>query len=207
MDEGWAIYAGDGNPTCNMVSVPEMRNTLFGTSVNGTCTSKIAADMASAFNDALEAAKTGDVVALTAARDAIAQQFVITYIQATIMYADKLDSATDLTPAAIEGTQAEAYTFFWTIAPMVANVDAGAAKKIIGLIEKPEPGMTAKVVAAFEGTFEGLGIEAADVGTLNAEQQGLVCNAAADTPSAASGAGRVTGGVVAGVLGMLWALL
>lgn len=124
-----------------------------------------------AFTDGVEALINGDVVAAQGATSEILRLMTITYVQASIRYAHVMDGDLESGDAdAARVHQAEGWAFFRVIEPLVASVDADAAATIASYYDlsagAPRAGAGAAVQAALESTYAGLGITAADVGTL-----------------------------------------
>jgi hypothetical protein len=163
-DEAWAFYHGEA-PDCAPYSTADKRGENFGT---GT-----------AVNDALEGAFIRGLEALVAedpdvaveAKDEILRQITITHIQATIRYANQIESALadgDVESARI--AQAEGWGFFRVIEPLVADVDPAAADVIAGTFDlsagDPQAGSAEAVESAIQSTYEALRITAEEVGEL-----------------------------------------
>ena len=101
----------------------------------------------------------------------LVRQITITYVQATIRYAQLFDG--DLgggDAAAARVHQAEGWAFYRVIEPLVAKVDAGVAATIAPYYDlaagAPRAGAGAAVQAALESVYGGLGISADEIGTL-----------------------------------------
>jgi len=163
-DEWWAFYHGV-EPKGAPFATADKRGGNFGTG------SAVNDALLVASQDGLQATIDGDAAALQVAADEIVRQITVTYIQATIRYANKIDS--DLASGDAEKArvhQAEGWAFFRVIEPWVAAVDASAAEKISSLYDlaagPPMAGSGAAVQAAIESTYAGLGVNATEVGTL-----------------------------------------
>ena len=164
-DEGWAFYHGDA-PGCGPYATADKRGANFGTG------SAVNDALAVAFTTGVEALAAGDAGAARAASEEIVRQITITYLQATIRYANKIDSALakgDADSARI--SQAEGWAFYRVIEPLVAGVNHQVAAAVASRLDlsmgDPQPGTAAMVMGALPSVYAGLGISPGDIGTLN----------------------------------------
>lgn len=164
-DEGWAFYHGDA-PGCGPFATADKRGDNFGTG------SAVNDALAMAFTTGVEALAAGDAAAARTASEEIVRQITITYLQATIRYANKVDSALargDTGSARV--SQAEGWAFYRVIEPLVAGanhqVAAAVASRLDLSMGAPHPGTAAMVMGALPSVYAGLGISAGDIGTLN----------------------------------------
>lgn len=163
-DEGWAFYHG-ADPNGAPFATAAKRGDNFGTG------SAVNDALLVAFEDGLQATLDGDEEALQAAADEVVRQLTITYTQATIRYANKVDAAlADGDEESARVSQAEGWSFYRVIEPWVAAVDADAAADIASRYDlgagPPQEGSAAVVEAAIESVYGGLNISSDDVGTL-----------------------------------------
>ena len=166
-DEGWAFYHGDA-PGCGPYATADKRGGNFGTG------SAVNDALATAFTTGVEALAAGDAAAARTASEEIVRQITITYLQATIRYANKIDTALakgDTGSARI--SQAEGWAFYRVIEPLVAGVNHQVAAAVASRLDlsmgDPQPGTAAMVMGALPSVYAGLGINPADIGTLNAD--------------------------------------
>ncbi|MXZ68913.1 MAG: hypothetical protein F4Z17_08050 [Acidimicrobiia bacterium] len=164
-DEGWAFYHGDA-PGCGPFATADKRGDNFGTG------SAVNDALAMAFTTGVEALAAGDAAAARAASEEIVRQMTITYLQATIRYANKVDSALakgDTGSARV--SQAEGWAFYRVIEPLVAGVNHQVAAAVASRLDlsmgDPQPGTAAMVMGALPSVYAGLGISPGDIGTLN----------------------------------------
>lgn len=163
-DEGWAFYHGD-DPNCGPFATADKRGGNFG---KGTAVNQA---LAASFTRGVEALAAGDAARARTAADEIIRQLTITYTQATIRYANKIDSAlSDGNQDKARIYQAEGWAFYRVIEPLVAGVDRGAAARIAAAYDlsagPPSSGSASVVESAIASTYAGLGISAGEVGTL-----------------------------------------
>ncbi len=163
-DEGWAFYHGD-EPGCGPYATADKGGDNFGT---GTAVNDA---LLAAFTRGVEALAAGDTGVAQEAADEIVKQITVTYVQATIRYAHKIDaSLADSDADSARINQAEGWAFFRVIEPLVAGVDPQAATTIAGRYDlgvgAPQAGSGEAVLTAIESVYEGLGIAASEVGTL-----------------------------------------
>ena len=163
-DEGWAFYYGD-DPGCAPYATADKRGDNFGT---GTAVNDA---VLAAFTQGVEALATGDTAVAEAATEEIKLQVTITYVQATIRYAHKIDAALadgDTDSARI--SQAEGWAFYRVIEPFVAAVDPEASATIAGRYDlgagAPQEGSGETVQTTLESVYDGLGIVPDEVGQL-----------------------------------------
>ena len=166
-DEGWAFYHGDA-PGCGPYATADKRGGNFGTG------SAVNDALAAAFTTGVEALAAGDEPAARAASEEIVRQITITYLQATIRYANKIDSALakgDTGSARI--SQAEGWALYRVIEPLVAGVSHQVAAAVASRLDlsmgDPQPGTAGMVMGALPSVYAGLGINPGDIGTLNAD--------------------------------------
>lgn len=164
-DEGWAFYHGDA-PGCGPFATADKRGGNFGTG------SAVNDALAMAFTTGVEALAAGDAAAAQAASEEIVRQITITYLQATIRYANKIDTALakgDTGSARV--SQAEGWAFYRVIEPLVAGVNHQVAAAVASRLDlsmgDPQPGTAAMVTGALPSVYAGLGINPGDIGTLN----------------------------------------
>jgi hypothetical protein len=163
-DEAWAYYHG-ANPDSAPFATANKRGSEFGrsTAVNDALLSE--------FEKGKEALLVKDAATAKAANAEIRRQLAITYVQATIRYAAKVDDALregNLEQARI--VQVEGWSYFRVIEPFVAQANPAAAAKIRGYYDlsgQPKPGAGAAVHAAIESAYSRLGIKAAEVGRIS----------------------------------------
>lgn len=120
--------------------------------------------------DGQQATADGDLDAVEAAVDAVIRQITITYLQATIRYAAQMEDALangDAASARIQ--QAEGWSFWRVIEPLVAAVAADSADTITSMYDlAAQPSSAAAaVLSAVERAYPALGIDPAEVGTLH----------------------------------------
>ncbi len=164
-DEGWAFYHGDA-PGCGPFATADKRGDNFGTG------SAVNDALAMAFTTGVEALAAGDAAAARVASEEIIRQITITYLQATIRYANKIDSALakgDTGSARV--SQAEGWAFYRVIEPLVAGVNHQVAAAVASRLDlsmgDPQAGTAAMVMGALPSVYAGLGISPGDIGTLN----------------------------------------
>jgi hypothetical protein len=163
VDEAWAFYHG-AEPSCAPFATASKRGENFGTgeSVNQA--------LLAAAEDLRDAAVDGDQAAFDAAYDTFVAQALVPYVQAAVRYAQL--TADDLAGGDSETArvhQAEGLAFWRVVAPYVAAVDAAAADEVdavFDLANDPAGDGGDTVRTALEGTYDGLGITAEQVGTL-----------------------------------------
>ena len=163
-DEGWAFYHGD-DPACAPYATADKRGDNFGTgtSVNDA--------VLAAFTRGVEALAAGDTAIAEAGAEEIKRQVTITYVQATIRYAHKIDAAlADGDPDSARISQAEGWAFFRIIEPFVAAVDAEDAFAIAARYDlgagDPQTGSGDTVQTALESVYDGLGVTPEEIGEL-----------------------------------------
>ena len=115
-DEGWAFFHGpDEDYGCSPAKVMEKRAGDFGTTnADGVANTFVATQ--TAMVDGLAALQAGDSAGYTAAADTVVKNLVITYSQAVLKYASKMDSNDSA-----EKYQAEGYAFWKAIEGIVAD--------------------------------------------------------------------------------------
>lgn len=162
-DEAWAFYAGV-EPGSGPFGTADKRGGNFGTG------SAVNDSILAAMNAGRDALLSGDTATARSASSEITKQIQITYIQATIRYASKVNA--DLAAGDSEKArthQAEGWAFFRVIEPMIAGVDANVAATIDGIYnlsnEPSDSGAT--VLEALESVYSELGITSDEVGTLS----------------------------------------
>ena len=167
-DEGWAFYHGDA-PECAPYATAGKRGANFGT---GTAVNDA---LAAAFTSGVEALAAGDEAAARVASDEIIRQITVTYLQATIRYANKMETALaegDSRSARV--FQAEGWAFYRVIEPLVAGVDEQVAAALSSRFDLaagiPQPGTAGMVMGALPTVYEGLGLGPGDIGTLDPEE-------------------------------------
>lgn len=192
VDETWAIYVGL-TPACSLWGASQKRSMEFGTMESCT-SSQVNAGMLNAHRRLYAAASAGNLAAFQDAQAEVVRLFLITYIQATLKYAELMDKArakNDLNT--LQADQAEGAAFFRTIEPLVAranNRSAATVKQVMSVgAPVPPSGALAVVKPALEATYADLNISPAEIGSYGAKQP-LNC---APTSSAASSA--ATGGL------------
>lgn len=115
-DEGWAFFHGpDEDYGCSPAKVMEKRAGDFGTTNADGVANTFAATEA-AMVDGLAALQAGDSSGYTAAADTVVKNLVITYSQAVLKYASKMDNN-----ESGEKYQAEGYAFWKAIEALVAD--------------------------------------------------------------------------------------
>ena len=164
-DEGWAFYHGDA-PGCGPFGTADKRGGNFGTG------SAVNDALAMSFTTGVEALAAGDAAAARAASEEIVRQITITHLQATIRYANKIDSAlAKENTGSARVSQAEGWAFYRVIEPLVAGVNhqvaAAVASRLDLSVGDPQPGTAAMVMGALPSVYAGLGINPGDIGTLN----------------------------------------
>lgn len=164
-DEGWAFYHGDA-PDCGPYATADKRGANFGTG------SAVNEALAAAFTTGVEALAAGDEAAARTASEEIVRQITITYLQATIRYANKIDTALaegDTQSARV--SQAEGWAFYRVIEPLVAGVNHQVASAVASRLDlsvgDPQPGTAGMVMGALPSVYAGLGISPADIGALD----------------------------------------
>ena len=162
-DEAWAFYAGF-EPGSGPFGTADKRGGNFGTG------SAVNDSILAAMNTGRDALLSGDTATARTASSEIIKQIQITYVQATIRYASKVNS--DLADGDSEKArihQAEGWAFFRVIEPMIEGVDANVASTIDGIYnlsnEPSDSGST--VLEALESVYSALGITSDEVGTLS----------------------------------------
>ena len=115
-DEGWAFFHGpDEDYGCSPAKVMEKRAGDFGTT-NADGVANTFAATETAMVDGLAALQAGDSDGYTAAADTVVKNLVITYSQAVLKYASKMDNNDSG-----EKYQAEGYAFWKAIEALVAD--------------------------------------------------------------------------------------
>lgn len=167
-DEGWAFYHGDA-PDCGPYATADKRGANFGTG------SAVNEALAAAFTMGVEALAAGDEAAARAASEEIIRQITITYLQATIRYANKIDTALaegDTQSARV--SQAEGWAFYRVIEPLVAGVNHQVAVAVASRLDlsmgDPQPGTAGMVMGALPSAYAGLGISPDDIGNLDPDE-------------------------------------
>ena len=113
-DEGWAFFHGpDEHWSCSPAYTMKKRAADYGTETNGVSNALSASEQAMV--DGLAALQAGDATAYNAATDTVVKNIVITYSQATLKYASKMNSNDTG-----EKYQAEGYAFWKTMEAYVA---------------------------------------------------------------------------------------
>jgi hypothetical protein len=161
-DEAWAFYHG-ADPSCAPYSTADSRGENFGT---GTAVNEA---ILAAMQEGQQATLAGDSEATQTALDEVLRQVTITYVQATIRYAAQMEAALgegDEESARVQ--QAEGWSFWRVIEPLVAGVDADAAASITAVYDLAgaPSAAAADVLAAIESTYTGLDIDPDEVGEL-----------------------------------------
>jgi len=114
-DEGWAFFHGpDEDWSCSPAYVMKKRAADFGTETDGVSNALTATE--TAMVDGLAALQAQDSAGYTAAADTVVKNLVITYSQAVLKYASKMDSN-----ESGEKYQAEGYAFWKAIEALVAD--------------------------------------------------------------------------------------
>lgn len=122
---------------------------------------KINTDLLALFNQGKAELEAGDCDAARTTLEAITTKMYIPLIQGAMSYAYEIANF----PEAGEKERAEGATFAASILPRIHAVDADAASTIYDNLNFNAESMDyAAVKAAFESTYEGLGITCADVG-------------------------------------------
>ncbi|WIA14465.1 hypothetical protein OEZ85_002990 [Tetradesmus obliquus] len=167
IDETWAIYVGE-RPDCSLWGASHKRAREFGT-MQDCNTSKVNAAMLAAHRAMYKAASDGDLAAFNAQVAEVQRLFLITYIQATLKYAELMDRAVAAKDQeTLQADQAEGYMFFRTIEPFIARANNRSAEAIANVLRpgNPAPPNTLAIVRpALEATYGRLGITPADIGT------------------------------------------
>jgi hypothetical protein len=179
-DEVWAYYHGE-KPECSPFATAQASEQEFGVGTLITRRLQLFA------KDGLKALVDKKAPAARTARDQIVRDITISYVQATILAAAKIDAAL----AQGKGdearvAQAKGWAYYRVIEPLIAKANTTAAEAVAGafdLATKPATGSAARVTAAFSTTYGPLGIAAADVGEL----------AGAGAPAEAPAAGGAEG--------------
>lgn len=172
IDEGAALWFGAGCEKGNIANVANKRGSSWGTMVNTTegCTAATNVAAAKALSAMQAAGLAGDAAAYKAAAAELEKNVVIVYAQATMAYAQEVAEMLAETPAKpTEEEQAEGYTFFRTIAPLVAKVDREAAAAVEAAFMAPTTAIAEQVKAALQPAIDAYGITAEDLGTFGAE--------------------------------------
>lgn len=163
-DEGWAFYHGEA-PECAPYATADKRGDNFGT---GTAVNDA---LLAQFTRGVEALVAGDAAVARQAKDEIIRQVNITYLQATIRYANQIDEAlADGDAESARVSQAEGWAFFRVVEPMVADVDPDAAAVIsqrFDLASDPSEGTAPAVEDALDQVYSGLGISRSEIGELS----------------------------------------
>lgn len=163
VDEAVALYIGE-KPDCAPWGTSIKRAALFGT--QDGCSSKANTAMIKALNDALAAARKGDMKAFMAARGRVQSQFAVTMAQGLLQYANQLEEAR-VAKQPTDEYQAEGYAFFRAIEPLISQASASSAATINKIMTPGNPvaaGANKEVAAALEKVYAGLGITKADMG-------------------------------------------
>jgi hypothetical protein len=118
-DEGWGLYHGtDEAVSCSPYATGDKRAANFGTAdTEGTALANSA--ILEAMKEGLIALQAEDLAGAIDARDKILKNLVIIYSQATIRYAQKMN--TDATVEEAQTHQAEGYSFWRVIESSVAG--------------------------------------------------------------------------------------
>ena len=127
IDAAWALFVG-GDENHGLFTVTMKRANEFGTKI--TCdTSKASAAVLKALTAAQKAAAAKDVKGLEAAKAQVQAAMTATFAQAIITYAHEiyLDNAAKINA---KEHQTEAYTFFRTIAPLVAKANSNSSEAL-----------------------------------------------------------------------------
>eukprot|EP00877_Chromochloris_zofingiensis_P010895 jgi/Chrzof1/6059/Cz17g07070.t1 len=171
IDETWAIYVGE-RPACSMWGASNKRGRDFGTMAD--CEkSRVNAAMLTTHQNGYKAAVAGNLKDMQATRTRAEQLMVTTYVQATLKYAQEVDSELAAGESG-ELAQAEGYAFFRTIEPLVARANAQSAAAIKRVLQPGNPIVPttyATVSAALQAAYPKLGITAANIGTFGAKQE------------------------------------
>ena len=108
-DEGWAFFHGpEEDWSCSPAYTMKKRAADYGTETDGVSNALTATT--DAMVDGLAALQAQDSAGYTAATDTVVKNVIITYSQATLKYASKMDSNTSA-----EKYQVEGYAFWKTI--------------------------------------------------------------------------------------------
>ena len=108
-DEGWAFFHGpDEHWACSPAYTMKKRAADYGTETDGVSNALSATEQAMV--DGLAALQAGDSAGYNASTDTVVKNIIITYSQATLKYASKMNS-TD----SAEKYQAEGYAFWKTM--------------------------------------------------------------------------------------------
>lgn len=164
-DEAWAYYRGE-KPECAAYATAEERGKEFGTG------SAVNEGILAAMNQGLKALLAKSTTGAAKARDEVARQITITYLQSAIKYAAEVDTA--LAQGKVDEArvwQAEGWAYFRVIEPLVAKVNTTAARAVVDVFElgtKPAPGSAEKVAGALAKAYPALGIRASEVGEYRA---------------------------------------
>jgi len=200
LDEAFAVYAGTA---CGPWANADKYAPLFGTIKDCKTNSSIINDqIVNHFINGRAAAKKQDRAGVQDAVDGIIRGIVATHIQAVLKYTKEMDDELAANASPVEA-QAEGYTYYRTIAPLIAEADPQVAKDLYKLLDLPitpkktiQYYNTAKTL--MESTYAKLGISANMIGTFGAQSSTNSCpkvSSAAGISSALAVAGAVVGAV------------
>jgi hypothetical protein len=119
----------------------------------------------------------GNAAAAREAYNEILRQVQITYVQASIRYAQQMTEALEAGDAAkARVEQAEGWAFFRVIEPLIAKADPDVASTVAGYFDLANPPSEADpaVREALESVYPMLGISAEEVGSLPSSDTGSV---------------------------------
>jgi len=157
----------------------------FGTKV--TCeSSAVTEGIQKAFLAAQTAVRSGNTAEVEKARNAVQKWLVINFMQATITYAHEMYLDREAKIPADEH-QVEAYSFYRTIAPIIAQANATGAAALDYYLFPGQPvpkNVDLGAVRALGTTFQKLGLTGKDIGQYGRKQPDLGCKAYVPAPSA-----------------------
>jgi low iron-inducible protein len=164
-DEAWAYYRGE-KPECAAYATADERGKEFGTG------SAVNEAILAAMNQGLKALLAKSTTGAAKARDEVARQITITYVQSAIKYAAEVDAALAQGKAdEARVWQAEGWAYFRVIEPLIARVNTTAARtvaEVLDLKAQPAAGSGEKVASALAKAYDALGIRPAEVGQYRA---------------------------------------
>lgn len=187
IDETWAIYVGEAK-ACGLFDQVNKRGNDFGTM--GTCAAAKANELAlSSHLRMYRAAQEGNLAAFERARKDMERVMLIQNIQNVLRYSQFMDDDLKNGKDPVDD-QAEGYTFFRTIAPLVNMTNPAAAKAVMDVMTPGTPiaaGSNQKVAAALQPVYARWNLTADDLGS-NGAKSPLVCvNATSSAVPARSG--------------------
>jgi hypothetical protein len=200
-DEAFATYAG--NPTCGPWANANKYAPLFGTIKDcKTNASLVNNEIAQQFIAGRAAAKKKDRAGVQDAINNIISAITASHIQAVLKYTYEIDNGL-ASGQDVSGAHAEAYTFYRTIAPLIAEANSDAANAIYKLLDLPNKPVKGgnyynKVKTSFEATYAKLGINPSLIGAYGTQSSTNSCpksNSAVTVSSALAVAGAVVGAV------------